>query len=625
MPVVLFSILLTFSGKCYGVETDKDGFLIIPQHIQKTKQESAYLQHLLDSASIFKDNSLAAKTYAKIGSIRYNEACYHLAISYYFKSIEYAQQAKDNELTAIIYNCIGTAYRQLDDLKNAFIYHKKALETATQSKDIRIKGYALNGLGNIYLTLKQADKAIEIFTESLDIANSRNNPLSKAINYANLGAAYVLKKNYSLALSFYFKSLDVNRRLNNKRGIRICYSEICNVFLKINRNDKAIALAKEALAESGRTEPIDSANFYLTIARIQLIQKEYKLSEKNATKASTIGKRIRSKSTNNEAYKILSDIYKNTNKYTSYLNAYELALKYQDSVNREYAQKEIVELQQISDIERKDAQIKQLVTENKIKDLEQSKSEHTLIIVVLCSTLALMITFLFSRKITNKAIQASNDIELKLLRSQINPHFIFNSLNSIQKFIWSNNPEKASVYLSNFSMLMRKTMESMRQNLTPLSKDIEHLKLYLELEKQRLSENFEYKISIPNTINPDNIDIPPLIIQPFVENAIWHGVAPILQNSKGSILISYSLEGRFLIVQIEDNGVGINQSQTYKSSLSKVHESAGMTITAERLKMSYKVNNIKKSDYIKITDLSAIDPSKHGTIATITIPYKEIY
>lgn len=236
-----------------------------------------------------------------------------------------------------------------------------------------------------------------------------------------------------------------------------------------------------------------------------------------------------------------------------------------------------------------------------------------------------MITFLFSRKITNKAIQASNDIELKLLRSQINPHFIFNSLNSIQKFIWSNNPEKASVYLSNFSMLMRKTMESMRQNLTPLSKDIEHLKLYLELEKQRLSENFEYKISIPNTINPDNIDIPPLIIQPFVENAIWHGVAPILQNSKGSILISYSLEGRFLIVQIEDNGVGINQSQTYKSSLSKVHESAGMTITAERLKMSYKVNNIKKSDYIKITDLSAIDPSKHGTIATITIPYKEIY
>lgn len=623
MPIVLLFLIFTTPG--YGIETDKDGYVAIPSHLKTPKQKSDYLQHLLDSSFQFKNNSLASLTYSKIASIRYNEAYYHLAVSYYIKSIDYARLVKNYDLIAINYNSIGASYRQLDDLKNAFIYHKKALETATAIGDSRIRGYALNGLGNIHLTLSQPDKAIEIFNESLKIASSSGNLLGEAINLENIGAAYALKKNYALAINYYFKSLNINRQLHNERGIRICYSDICNIFLKINKTDKAIYFAKLALSESGKTIPIDSANFYLALARINLAQKEYTLCEKNALKAAQIGQRVKSKSTTYEAYNFLSSVYKCTNRHTAYLNAYELTLKYQDSVNREYAQKEIAELQQISEIEKRDTRIKQLITENRIKDLERSKSEHTLIIVVLCSTLALLITFIFSRKITNKAIQTSNDFELKLLRSQINPHFIFNSLNSIQKFIWSNKPEQASIYLSNFSMLMRKTMESMKKNLTPLSKDIEHLKLYLELEKQRLSNSFEYRIDIQDKLDSDNIAIPPLAIQPFVENAIWHGIAPISHENKGEITITCSLDSMFLIAQIEDNGIGINQSKSNKSLLTAPHESVGMSITAERLKMAHKVSGIKNFNHIKITDISELDPSKHGTIVTILIPYKEIY
>ncbi|WP_320054260.1 histidine kinase [uncultured Acetobacteroides sp.] len=588
------------------------------------KQKSDYLQHLLDSSFLLKNTSLSALAYSKIASTRYDEAYYHLAVSYYIKSIEYARLVKNYRLIAINYNSIGSSYRQLDDLKNAYINHKKALETATAIGDSRIKGYALNGLGNIHLTLSQPDKAIEIFNESLRIAHSSGNLLGEAINLENIGAAYALKKDHKQAISHYFKSLNINRQLRNKRGIRICYSDICNVFLKINKTDKAIYFAKLALSESGETIPIDSANFYLALARINLAQKEYALCENNALKAAQIGQRIKSKSTAYEAYSFLSSVYKSTNRHTAYLNAYEQTLKFQDSVSREYAQKEIAELQQISEIEKRDTRIKQLITENRIKELERSKSEHSLIIVVLCSTLALLITFIFSRKITSKAIQASNDFELKLLRSQINPHFIFNSLNSIQKFIWSNKPEQASVYLSNFSMLMRKTMESMKKNLTPLSKDIEHLKLYLELEKQRLSNSFEYSISIQHNLDPDNIAIPPLAIQPFVENAIWHGIAPISHECKGEITITCTLDSPFLVARIEDNGVGINQSKSNKSLLAP-HESAGMTITAERLKMAHKVSGSRSVNHITITDIAECDPSKHGTIATILIPYEEIY
>lgn len=623
MPIGLVLLFAPAFGE--KKSTDKDGYVVLPRTLKTSKQQQFYLQHLIDSAFRFNNNALAASAYSRMASLRYREGYYHLAISYFIKSNDYARLSKNKNLIAINYNSIGSAYRQHDELKDAFIYHKKSIETAVEVGNLKTKGFALNGIGNIYLSLNQPDKAINILNESLEIAYSRKDLLSIAINTANLGDAYAKKKNLKKALNYYFKSLNINKKLKNKRGIRICHSDICITYLEAYQPQKAIEYAQAALSESGETAPVDSANFYLAIAKIYFAQKDYATSVTNALKAAKIGYRIGSKNTSCRAYKSLATIYQHMNKREAYLNAFEQSLKYQDSVSQEHANREIAELQLVSEIEKRDSKIKQLIVENRIKDLEQSKSDHTLIIVVLCSTLALILTFLFSRKITNKAIQTSNDFELKLLHSQINPHFIFNSLNSIQKFIWSNNPEHASLYLSNFSMLMRKTMESLKQDLTPLSKDFEHLRLYLELEKQRLSDGFEYEINLPEKADPENIAIPPLAIQPFVENAIWHGIAPVLHKNKGIISISCSLDKNFLVVQVEDNGIGINSSKTSISTIPKNHESAGMKITAERLKIAHKVNKIKNVNYIKITDVSELDPSRQGTIATILIPYKEIY
>lgn len=623
MPVVLFLLVAPFVG--YAIKTDEEGFTAIPKQLKTADEKSTYLQHLLDSAFLNQNNTLAALTYAKMGAIKYQEAYYKISISYFSKSIYFARLTKNKELIANNYNRIGVSYRQIDDLKNAFIYHKKALDMALEIKNSKIQEYALNGIGNIHLVLNHPDKAIVYFRESLKLANSRGNLLGIAINTANIGGVYALKKSYSRAIGYYHKSLNANRQINNKRGMRICYSEIGSILLKTNQIEKAIAFAKLSLSESGAATPIDSAYFYLTISQIHLAQRKYSLSEGSAQKAVNIGLRIKSKSTIYDAYNLLSTIYKKTNRREAYLNTYELALEYRDSVNKEYAQREIADLQQTSEIERKDSRINQLTTENRIKELERSKSEHTLVIVVLCAMLALMVTLLFSKKIARKAIRSSNDFELKLLRSQMNPHFIYNSLNSIQKFIWSNSPEQASVYLSNFSMLMRKTLESMQLDHIPLSKEIEFLALYLELEKQRLSNGFKYSITLAEGINADDINIPPLIIQPFIENAIWHGIAPLLQSNNGAISISYSMNDQFLTAKIEDNGIGVSKSKILKSSRPKTHESAGMTITTERLQIIYKTNNIKHFNDIKITDASELDPNSHGTTVIVHIPYKEIY
>lgn len=624
--VMLVAILLPFAPFAgYAIKTDDEGFVTIPKHLRTASQKSAYLQHLLDSAFLTQNDTLASATFAKMGEIKYQEAYYKISISYFNKSTYFARLTKNKALIANNYNRIGVSYRQIDELKNAYIYHNKALNSALEIKNSRIQEYALNGIGNIHLVLNQPDKAIGYFRVSLKLAQTRGNLLGIAINSANIGKAYTLTENYPLAISYYCKSLRVNKQLNNRRGVRICYSEIGDIFLTTNQISKAIAFAKLSLSESGSSEPIDSASFYLTISRIHLTQKKYALGEANAQKAARIGLRIDSKSTARDAYSLLSTIYQKMNRSASYLKYYELALKYRDSTSREHAQKQVADLQQISDIERKDLQINQLTNESRIKKLEESRSEHSLIIVVLCTTLAMMITFLLSKKITRKAIRTSNDFELKLLRSQMNPHFIYNSLNSIQRFIWSNSPEQASVYLSNFSMLMRKTLESMQYDHISLSKEIEFLVLYLELEKQRLSNGFDYTITLAEGLNAEDINIPPLIIQPFLENAIWHGIAPLLQSNNGAISVNYSINGQFVTAQIEDNGIGVSRSKIIKASRPKTHDSAGVNLTTERLQMIYKTNNIDHFNDITITDNSEQDPNRHGTTVIVHIPYTEIY
>ena len=170
----------------------------------------------------------------------------------------------------------------------------------------------------------------------------------------------------------------------------------------------------------------------------------------------------------------------------------------------------------------------------------------------------------------------------------MNPHFIFNSLNSINMFILENNKLQASEYLSKFSKLIRLILQNSQEAVIPLEKELEALQLYLELESLRFEQKFEYKISIDDEVDTGVLKVPPLIIQPYAENAIWHGL--MHKKEKGHLDIEVYTENEMLFYRITDDGIGRKKAAELKSKSASAHKSMGMRITKDRLAMLQQQN-----------------------------------
>ncbi len=206
------------------------------------------------------------------------------------------------------------------------------------------------------------------------------------------------------------------------------------------------------------------------------------------------------------------------------------------------------------------------------------------------------------------------ELEQKASRLQMNPHFIFNSLNSIQGFIAVNDAFQAKKYLAKFARLMRLILENSREEFIPLSNEIFILENYLELEKLSLNQRFQFEINLAGNIDKEEIEIPPMLIQPFVENAVLHGIRSLKEN--GYIKLNFSLDDNILICEIEDNGVGRKQASGNKP-ISK-HKSTGIMVTKKRLEQI--VFETKQSGGIEIIDLKNENGKPIGTKVVMKIP-----
>lgn len=211
-------------------------------------------------------------------------------------------------------------------------------------------------------------------------------------------------------------------------------------------------------------------------------------------------------------------------------------------------------------------------------------------------------------KMNNQVAQ----LELASLRSQMNPHFIFNSLNSVQKYIWENKEEDAAEYLAKFAKLMRAILENSRKDLVTLKEEIDILKIYIELEHRRSNGQFDYSIKTDERLNQDATLIPPMLMQPFIENAIWHGLNK--KQSKGNLSVTLKQQDNKLICVIDDDGVG-RQPKTQSSAREK--KSLGIEITQQRI--NRLMETTKQEASISFFDKTS-DGVSSGTTVTITLP-----
>ncbi|HET6769136.1 MAG TPA: histidine kinase, partial [Chitinophagaceae bacterium] len=212
-----------------------------------------------------------------------------------------------------------------------------------------------------------------------------------------------------------------------------------------------------------------------------------------------------------------------------------------------------------------------------------------------------------------------SELEMQALRAQMNPHFIFNCLSSINRFILKNESKTASNYLTRFSRLMRMVLNNSQKPLISLDDELEMLGLYLEMERLRFKNSFDYGITFLNTVDSDNIFIPPLLLQPFCENAIWHGL--MNKEGQGRLEIELTMENNILNCVVRDNGVGREKAQELRSKTVEKEKSMGLKITTERLSLLNREKGLQT--FYDIEDMKDESGNAIGTKVNLKISFKQ--
>lgn len=278
--------------------------------------------------------------------------------------------------------------------------------------------------------------------------------------------------------------------------------------------------------------------------------------------------------------------------------------------------RDLIEMQTKYETGRKEQQIEQLAGKNRYNELRLNQSRIYMIGLGIMMTLLIFIGILLIRQNKIKTKQKTVILEQKLLRSQMNPHFIFNSMASIQDFILANDTRSAANYLSRFARLIRNILDASLDETIPVTKEIETIGNYLRLQKVRLEEKFDFILTGEDAFDDDGPGIPALLIQPFVENAIEHGIRH--KEGKGLIRVAFSQNGGWLTVTVEDDGVGRAKAREFEGFGKRDHTSVSTYLIRERLKILNRRSRRKIT--LDIVDLTDDSGAPAGTSVVIRVP-----
>jgi len=315
-------------------------------------------------------------------------------------------------------------------------------------------------------------------------------------------------------------------------------------------------------------------------------------------------------------YKRIYKLLKATGEVIPALKNHELMAAYKDSFNVTTANIDEKKLQARFQTEKYQQQLELLEKDNILKQSQIKNNRLVLFGTAIVLLFILVVLMLYFRQHRLRSAQEKLQLEQRLLRSQMNPHFIFNSLASIQNFIVKQDDTRASIYLSRFSELVRSILHnSMREKIT-LEEELNTVENYLELQRIRFPEKFDYSIEVDETLDPESIFLPPMLSQPFIENAIEHGIKS--KGSKGHINVMFKKQNGSLVFEIEDDGIGRQMAREILLKRDKKHKSLATHITRERIRILNK--KLRQKISLNIIDLKNDLAEAVGTKVVFEIP-----
>lgn len=539
-------------------------------------QDSTRVSKALKSASKLKravdnnDNKAVADAYVEMANDYYNEGNYSKSEEYLNKAKNIYQNTGDKKSLETVIRKLAQSQEKQNKITPAIANYSKAAQMSF-TKESR----AVNANDAARLSSPSTELKVEAIQNNIDISKKENDKGDLAESYSQMAEVNIQQKNIPKAEENLNNAYKISKEQAPQQALEI-NKKLTDFYVEHKDFDKAIEAKKKVLKEEfvkdNSQEKINQiqelANIYIkkndTEEAMNLLKNAYTLAiDKGHTMEAQ-----KSVQKLDSLYSISENTDASVHLYRDFLG------KLPGLVSKD---RSLVDSKILEDTEQR---ISQLEKEKQLKDeLIHKKNIFNYSLIGALILLLVLIGFIFW---TLKKVQIRNKkIALQSLRREMNPHFIFNSLNSVNQFIATNNELEANQYLTRFSKLMRGVMENSAEDFISFQQELDLLQNYLALEKTRFSDKFDYEIHVDDTFNMQNLQVPGMLIQPFLENAIWHGLR--YRTEKGFLKLSFEKQDHHLKISIEDNGIGIEESKKQKTLHQKTREGRGMKNTLERI------------------------------------------
>jgi tetratricopeptide (TPR) repeat protein len=564
--------------------------------------------------------NLARLSYSNLGGLYLDNGNYPYASEYFLKGKRIWEEIGDSGYLANSYDQLAVIAEIQEDFKLALELYTTALKLREETNDSYGISYSYNNLGIIYMHMEEFGLAKKYLEKSEALKLELGDEPGIASTQTNLGIIANNQGFYEQGLQHHLNALEYSNKLQRSKDIATSLINIGYSYLQLNEPKKALNVLEEGLqiAEENQYTDLETS-----------------------------------------AHQNLSSVYKLLNECEKELVHYQLFKELEDSLMNKQTLRTIarIEMQYVYENEKEELEkqqkekvlrdsllnserINKIINEKKIDSIndasekkqlinerQQEEYEKTVTVIAVISGFIglLLVLFFIFRSYRMKQKNRHNEIERKaaeieksLLQAQMNPHFIFNAMNSIQGFISNNDNEEAERYLAKFAKLIRLILQNSTEKTVSLLDEMEALKFYLELEKVRFDKKFDFHVSVDENIDEEFVYIPPMLIQPYVENAILHGI--MHKKDKGNIWINLTKSSQTIVCEIIDDGIGRQASAAKKQKGKHGHKSIGMHVTKERLQLLNEESN--KNVVVDISDVIKNDEIC-GTKVTIRIPFEE--
>ena len=532
------------------------------------------------------------------------------ALQQFQLAFHFFEKTQDGKFASQALNGLAATHYLMENLTTCIEYYLQARDYASQNGLAAMERNIESNLGYLYFRLEKFEKAKAAMYRAFHLAEKSSDQSDLGRICYNLGELYIHDGQPDSARHFSLLALRYAEQSGDKIRMSSAYLNLSELELAEGSLEEAAAYSQRAVLLSEESGDAYTKGYSLfQQGKIDEERKRFHKASDHYKAALRVFEQTGELSWQSESTRKIALIEEQLGRPAAALAFFKKSQILKDSIQEHEQLQKIAAIEKQYEVEKKEEEIRHLAAQNTLHEANSRKNRFLLGVLLLALFLSVLLFVLAYRQRKLQLEKGLAEIKQQLLRQQMNPHFIFNSLNSVQNQFLKGDTESSVLLMGQFSKLMRLVLNNSNETFVPIHDELELLRLYLDLEQLRTNHKFEYVIRIDEEVDIYNVQLPSMVTQIFVENAIWHGIVP--NDKKGKIVLHVSAKHQSTIFSIEDNGVGRKYSLHTKTESQKEHRSLGTHLVRERIQQINR--KFTKNIRLLIKDLIGPAGEANGT------------